>query len=914
MNLPKPFFVLLLAATCFVSHAANNVDSDICVYGGTSGGVSSAVAAARLGKSVSLLVFNNHVGGMTTSGLGVTDRGNTNSIGGVANEFYYRVGQHYNATNRVFFFEPHVAEQTFKEMLAETSVQIFTNQRIASVTMSNQRITQVTMDDGSVYRAKMFIDSSYEGDLMAKAGVTFTFGREGTNVYGEALAGIRSLGGTYNYDPYVVPGNSASGVLPFVQSGTNGVVGQGDGLEQTYNFRLCLTQNSTNKIAIAAPTNYVESQYELFNRYLAARVAANGSVQLNQVIDIQTIIPNSKTDINARDELSTDYVGASYTWATNTHAGRELIRQQHEDYIRGMFTYYATSTNVPLNVRTQMQSWGLAKDEFTDNGGWPWQIYVREARRMVSDYVMTEKNSTGSRAASDPIALGSYTIDSHGVQRLVSGGLSRWEGSIGGTVPFPYGISYRSIVPRVGECENVFSTFALSASHVAFSSCRMEPVFMMVSQSAATAAAFAIDDNVSVQSVNYAKLSAQLRADGQILDWPSSSSSTNGFIVDQSDTNTVITGAWTFGNNAGGWNGDYLLDQSTGKGTKSVKYTPTLPTNGTYEVDMWWTESSNRSTNTPVDIIHPGGTNRVLVNQKNASGGWFKLMTTNFNAGTNGYAVIRNDNTLAGTYVIADGIRFLPVTGASGTSGPVTVEIVASDAEANESGTNTARFTIVRSGNTNTAVTVNYSVSGTATGGVDYVTLTGSITIPTNVIATNIVVTPIADYLVESDETVTINLTASANYQFTTLTNATVTIHNSLVEDRPFDVWRKNNFTATELTNVSISGDFADPDGDGSVNLMEYALGLDPKIAAVPTLSPRIVNGYFTLTYTRLKSATDVSLVVEQSSNLLAWANSPGVEQVGSVDEGTILRITARITPQISSPAQVYIRLRAFKL
>ncbi len=252
------------------------------------------------------------------------------------------------------------------------------------------------------------------------------------------------------------PGDPTSGLLPLVNTNNGGTVGQGDQRLQAYNFRLCLTQNATNKISIAPPPNYSEANYELVRRYLNARVAQDGSVQLDQLIHVQTIIPNGKTDINANGELSTDYVGYNYTWATNSYAGREVLRQQHEDYLRGLLYFYATSANVPAGVRTEMQKWGLAKDEFTDNGGWPWQIYVREARRMVSDYVMTQSNCESRVTAPDGICLARYNIDSHGVQRVASGGFSRWEGSIGGTPPYPYPISYRSIVPRSSECQNVF--------------------------------------------------------------------------------------------------------------------------------------------------------------------------------------------------------------------------------------------------------------------------------------------------------------------------------------------------------------------------------------------------------------------------------------------------------------------------
>ena len=843
----------------------------------------------------------------------VTDIGGTNTayIGGIAAEFYSRVGQAYGSTSPVYWFEPHVAEQTFWQMLSQAGVPVYTNQILASVTMSGQAITQITMTDGTIYQAREFIDTTYEGDVMAMAGVPFTVGREGTSAYGESFAGVETPGGSYNYDPYVIAGNTNSGLLPLVQPGSAGTVGQADNKVQTYNFRLCLTQNTTNQIPIAPPANYSESQYELVRRYLNARVAADGSVQLNQVIDIQTIIPNGKTDINANGELSTDYIGYNYTYPTNTYAGRQAIWQAHEDYIRGLFYFYATSTNVPLNVRTQMQSWGFAKDEFQDTGGWPHQMYVREARRMVSDYVMLQQDAMASRSAPDPIALGNYPLDSHPVERLAVGGYSRWEGgAISGTPPYPFGISYRSIIPGTNQCQNLFCTFALSASHVGFAPVRMEPVFMMTSQSAGTAAAFAIDDNVPVQQLNYQKLSAELRADSQVLTWPAANGNTNGIIVDNADPSVIIAGAWSVGANAGYWGINYIHDQNSGKGTKSVKFPSNLPTNGTYEVDAWWVPASNRATNVPYDIVHPAGTTRVLVNQVNNNNGWFKLLTTNFNAGTGSSVTISNYGTTA--YVVADAVRWLPVGGAAPPPPPPTVDLVASDAVACEFGTNSARFSIVRSGDTNLLpLTLSYAVGGTAVSGVDYAPLPGSITIPAGALATNIVITPLGSNLPTNQATVTLTLVPSGNFTSTSLSNATITIL-----DRPINIWRRANFTPAELANPSISGDLADPDHDGLANLMEYALGLPPK-DPTPVNRPyaSVASGYLTLTYTRATSAIDVSLVVEQSNDLVTWQSGANqLQQVSVLQQGPAQLITVQAVNPVSASATSFLRLRATRL
>jgi hypothetical protein len=853
---------------------------------------------------------------MTASGLGVTDislspPNDPSYIGGLSREFYQRVGQAYGSSNPVYYFEPKVAEAVFRQMLTEAGVTLFTTQLLASATMVSNRITQITMENGRVFRARQFIDTTYEGDLMAAAGVTFTWGREATSAYNESIAGIRSLGGSYNYDPYVVPGNPASGLLPLVQTNTGGNVGDGDKRLQAYNFRLCLTQNATNKVAITAPTNYSEANYELVRRYVAARVAANGSVSLGQLIHIQTIIPNGKTDINANGELSTDWVGYNYTWATNNYAGREQIRAAHENYIRGLLYFYATSPNVPANLNTEAQSWGLAMDEFTDNNNWPWQIYVREARRMVSDYVMTLSNFESQVIAPDGVCLARYNVDSHGVQRLVSGGFAKWEGSIGGVPPFPYPISYRSLIPRTGECANVFSTFALSASHVAFASCRMEPVFMMTSHAAGVAAALAIDDNVPVQQLNYAKLAAQLRAEGQVIVWTNAVSSTNGVILDQGGPGTANSTGWSTGANSGGWGGNfYFHDGATGKGTKWVSYRPTLPTNGTYEVYAWWVSDLNRATNTPMDIIHAAGTNRVLVNQRLSSGGWFKLMTTNFNAGTNGLLILRNDNTTAGQYCIADGIRFLGIGSAAPVGNEPVIEIVASDAVAEEFTSNRARFSFVRNGDTSFPLTVQYNTSGSATAGGDFNALPGSVTLANGAVATNVFITPLSDFLSEGDETVTLTLIPSASYQLTALSNATV-----VIRDRPLDAWRAAGFTMAELANPAVSGDLANPDDDSLANLMEYGLGLPPKVANADPFQARIEAGYFTLTYTRNKSATDVALVLETSNELTNWSANPAlIEQTACVDEGAAQRITVRLTAPVSGVSPAYVRLRVQRL
>ena len=882
MRCPPTILGILVLAIAWLAapavRAAAVITSDICVYGGTSGGVTAAVAAARLGKSVALAVVNNHVGGMSAGGLGVTDLGNSASIGGLAAEFYARVGRAYGSTNPVYYFEPHVAENVFLQMLAGAGVPIYTNQQLAAVTLSNLVITQITMVDGTIYRAREFIDTTYEGDLMAQAGVSYTVGRESAATYGESLAGATVNSTAYPCDPYLIPGNPTSGLLPFIQPGVPGAAGSGDSKVQCYNFRLCLTQNPTNQIPLTAPANYSEATYELLHRYINAYVAANGSVPLNRLIDVQTIIPNGKTDINAYADISSDFIGYNYTYPTNTFAGRQLIYQQHKDYLSGLLYYLATSTNVPVNVRTSMQSWGYARDEFQDNGGWPYPLYIREARRMLSDYVMQQGDALGSRFATDAVALASYTIDSHPVARFAYNGVSVTEGGMGLAVPMPYPISYRAIVPKVGQCQNLFCTFALSASHVGFASVRLEPPFMMTSQSAATAAAFALDDQVPVQAVNYPKLAAQLLADGQVLSWNSVQPvSTNGVVLIVTNASGIsLAGSWSLGSNPGGWplpNGPYWHDGNTGKGTKYLRFTPNLATNGYYDVYLWWVYASNRANNTPVDIANATSTNRVYVNQQINVTNWVKIAASNyFSAGTSGSVTIRNDGTAG--YVVANAVRWMPLGSiapvAPGASAPL-IQVVASDAVAGEFATNAGRFTIVSPNGANLApVTVHYAVTGTARSGVDYAALPGSVTLPAGALAAPVPVNPLGNNLTQNVASVTLTLLPATNYTTATLASATLTL-----QDFPLNVWKRTSFTAPELADPTVSGDPAIPAHDGLPNLLKYALGLPPKTPVTNAFHPAIQNNHLTLTYPQAASAPDAALNFLWSPDLRTWFSGP---------------------------------------
>lgn len=767
----------LVAGLSALRSAAEIVETDVCVFGANSGGVTAAVQAARLGKSVVLISTNTHVGGMTSGGLGNTDTGNNAAIGGLALEFYERIGARYGVTGAKYTFEPHIAEEEFHAMLDAAGVPLRTNQRLAALAKDGQSITQITMEDGTIYRAGMFIDATYEGDLMAAAGVTWTLGRESSAAYGESFngngTGTNGLNFTVNVDPYLTPGDPASGLLPFIQAGDAGATGAADSKVQAYNYRLCLTSAPSNRRPITAPPGYSEARYELLGRLIDARIAAGQTIT---IYDFMTFgaMPNQKFDNNNNGAFSTDYIGGANSYPTAGYAEREQIAQEHLEYIQGFLYYLGHSARVPASVRSVMAGFGTCLDEFTDTGGWPHQIYVREARRMISDYVMLQQNCVGWRMPDDSIGLAAYTMDSHSVQRIVKSGLAWNEGVFQHTVHEPYRISYRSIVPRVGECENLLVPFALSASHVAFGSIRMEPVFMVLGQSAATAAAFALDAGAAVRQVDYAKLALQLAADGQVLTW--GSAQPLGIVVDNSDQAAVTaTGDWIIGSATEGYAGtNYLRDGNVLKGSKSILFTPAIPATGSYDIYLRWTSASNRATNVPVDVTHAGGTTTFTVNQRVNGGTWFKLTTAGplvLPAGTSAGVLIRNDGTEG--EVVADSVRFAPYTPPAAT-----VQIVASDAVARElTPSDHARFTVVRPPDqTASDWSVNYSVSGTATPEADFAVLSGNVTIPSGQVAAVIDIAPVADDLPEGDETVTITLQPGAGYQVGEIDSATVKI------------------------------------------------------------------------------------------------------------------------------------------
>ncbi len=537
----------LIALLAGCAAAPEPPEFDVVVYGATSGGVIAAVQAAKMGKSVVLVAPETHLGGLTSGGLGWTDSGRKEVIGGLAREFYHRVWLHYDqpdawrwqpreeygnagqgtvaidGENRtMWIFEPHVAEQVFEELIAEHGIRVDRDEwldRENGVEVVDGRIRAITTLSGKRYSGRMFLDAGYEGDLMAAAGVSYDVGREANSVYGETHNGIQKDVRHHGHffpdgvSPYVKPGDPSSGLVPRVHGDDPGENGQGDDKIQAYCYRLCLTKVDENRVPFEKPEGYDETQYELLARALEA-----GWDQVFRKFDP---IPNAKTDTNNHGPFSTDNIGMNYDYPEASYERRREILAEHTLYQKGLLYFLANNPRVPDELRNEMARWGLAKDEFVDTGNWPHQIYVREARRLLGEYVMTEQDCLSERDTPESIGMGSYTADSHNIQRYVTPeGWVQNEGDVGVRLPGPYKISYRSLTPKPDEVANLLVPVAVSASHIAFGSVRMEPVFMILGQSAATAAAMAIDEDVSVQQLEYAKLRERLLADGQVLKTP----------------------------------------------------------------------------------------------------------------------------------------------------------------------------------------------------------------------------------------------------------------------------------------------------------------------------------------------------------------------------------------------------------
>jgi hypothetical protein len=546
-----PLLLLVLASTANTK-SNNQAQYDLVIYGGTAAAVTAAVQAKQMGKMVIIVSPDKHLGGLSSGGLGFTDTGNKAVIGGLAREFYHRVYQHYqkpeawnwerreqfgnigqgtvalDGENRtMWIFEPHVAEQVFEDIIREYKIPVVRNEwlnRKTGVKKSGATIVSIKTLSGKTYAGKMFIDATYEGDLMAAAGVSYHVGRESKAQYGEQWNGVQTgvLHHRHHFgavkdkiSPYWIPGDPKSGVLPRISTAPPGEYGAADNKLQAYCFRMCLTDHAENRVPFPKPAGYDPKQYELMLRIFQA-----GWREGFQKFDR---IPNHKTDTNNHGPFSTDNIGYNYDYPEASYERRRQIIREHEQYQKGWLYFIANDPRVPKDVQDEFRKWGLAKDEFKDNGAWPHQIYVREARRMVGAYVMTENELLKKRPTPDSVGMGSYGIDSHNIQRYIIGtGKDAYvqnEGDIGVSTNGPYQIAYGSLVPKKGQANNLFVPVAMSSSHIAYGSIRMEPVFMILGQSSATAAVMAIDGKLAVQDVPYAKLRERLLQDKQALEY-----------------------------------------------------------------------------------------------------------------------------------------------------------------------------------------------------------------------------------------------------------------------------------------------------------------------------------------------------------------------------------------------------------
>ncbi|WP_172369956.1 FAD-dependent oxidoreductase [Sporosarcina jiandibaonis] len=492
------------------------IEKDIIIYGGTPAGITAAIQATKMGSTVAIVEFSNHIGGMTASGLGATDLGAEAAVGGLSKEFYQRIANYYGKEKQ-WTFEPKAAQFVFAQWIKEYEIPVYLNQYLCEVIKDDLKITGISMENGNRFKGKVFMDCSYEGDLLAKAGVSFFVGRESNATYKEIYNGIQ-LGALHHkfekwIDPYVIEGEPESGLLPGIMGDSPeelGYQGQGDHRIQAYNFRICMTKVKNNLVPFPKPPKYDPRRFELLLRYIKSGVW--------DAMNLHTMLPNGKSDLNNYGAVSTDNIGMNYEWPEGSYERREEIFQDHVNYALGMLYFLANDARIPEEIRKEVASWGLPRDEFKDTGHWPHQLYIREGRRMISDYVMTDHNCLQQTFVEDPIGLASFHMDSHNCRRVVIDGRCVNEGDVQVPIP-PYEISYRSIRPKADECTNLLVPVCLSSSHIAYGSIRMEPVFMILGQAAGTAASLAIKHNRTVQDVDFDELKQELLNGGQVVQW-----------------------------------------------------------------------------------------------------------------------------------------------------------------------------------------------------------------------------------------------------------------------------------------------------------------------------------------------------------------------------------------------------------
>jgi len=698
VNAPLAFF--LFVAVCLPVWlgsvaGAEAHRADVIVYGGTSAAITAAVQVRQMGKTVIVVSPDQRLGGLSSGGLGWTDSGKKEVIGGLARDFYHRVYLHYDkveawrqqqkseyggrgqgspavdGVNRtMWIFEPSVAEGIFEDYVRENELDVrrgaWLDRSPGGVEKEGSRITAIHALNGDRFEGAMFLDATYEGDLLAAAGASYHVGREANSVYGENWNGIQ-VGVLHHshwfqkpVDPYRTPGDPDSGLLPHVSGEDPGEKGQGDHRVQAYCFRMCLTNAEENRIPFPRPEGYDPAEYELL-----LRVFDTGWRDSFRKFDP---LPNFKTDTNNHGPFSTDMIGASYAYPEASYEERAEIIDRHRRYQQGYMYFVANDPRVPTEIRERMATWGLPKDEFTDHQNWSPQLYVREARRLVGHYVMTEHDCLDAKETPASVGMGSYTLDSHNVQRYVKpDGSVQNEGDIGVKVPRPYEVSYGSLCPKREECTNLLVPVCVSSSHIAFGSIRMEPVFMILGQSAATAAVQAIERNEAVQDLPYAVLRERLLADGQVLEFEDPTQAAlkakGGLLLD--DSEAKLEGEWSKSTSLSPYVGvGYLHDGAAGDGLCTARFEFKAPKTGRFSVEFGYVPSGNRASNLEVVVEIDDARHAGKVDQRKTPpiDGLF-VSLGEFDLREGELAAVTLQNQGCDGHVIVDGLRVMPVGG-----------------------------------------------------------------------------------------------------------------------------------------------------------------------------------------------------------------------------------------------------------
>ena len=646
--------LMLLSVGC----SKNTTDYDVCVYGGTSAGVIAAYAVAKQGKTVLLVEPGYRLGGMTSGGLGQTDIGNKQVVKGLALDFYRRVGAHYGKLES-WIFEPSVAEAIYKDYIERGQIEVLYGHRIIDAEKQGATITSIGVEsvkDGALksISAKAFIDCTYEGDLMARAGVEYVVGREDNKVYGEDHNGVQ-MQHLHQFpdgvDPYVEKGNPASGLLWGISPATMAITGSGDNMVQAYNYRICLTNDKANMLPIEKPADYTPSRYELLLRLI--------DVQKRYNLDNYFIVshmPNNKTDINNRGAFSSDMIGANHNYPEASYEEREQIIEAHKSYTLGLLWFIGNDERVPKQLREQMLSWGLPKDEYVEYGHWTPQLYIRESRRMVGEYITTQANCDNLVSVDDGVGMAAYTMDSHNCQRIVivkdGRAMVKNEGNVEIYGGLPYDVSYRSITPKREQCDNLLVPVCLSASHIAYGSIRMEPVFMLLAQSAAKAACLAIDGDVKVQEVDVREIQ-RMYEDDPLLDGTAAD-----IVVDDAAFETPAS--WTRIVKNNGFGRSYLVLDKCAE-PKSLRYPFEVKEDGRYTIYTYHIRRGESSRQMEL-LVSDGGEPKMFTLDADkidikgqTSGEWVSLGEYDLKCGKSGYVEFTNGGNVTGQ-ICADAV------------------------------------------------------------------------------------------------------------------------------------------------------------------------------------------------------------------------------------------------------------------